>query len=87
MGRFVFDPPAGGSQKSKKVSQPTQFGDINITSLREDDELYCDYRCRQWWVNRIMRHYRKGRPTTGREMGTNRAFRRHQRKHGNFKTA
>jgi len=86
MGRFVFDPPAGGPRKEKKVSQPTQFSDINIETPRGDNELYCDYKCRMWWVNRIMRQYYKGHPVEGRQVGTNRAYRRHQRKHGNQKT-
>jgi len=89
MGRFVFDPPAGGPRKEKKFSPPTQFSDINIVSLRGEDELFCDYKCRMWWANRILRRYRQGRPVEGRQMGTNRAFRRHQRKHAkhNLKTA
>jgi hypothetical protein len=77
MGIFQFYPPEGGPRKPKPVSNPTQFSDINITSEREDGELYCDYKCRQWWVNRIMRRYAKGRVISGGAMSLSRFAKRH----------
>lgn len=81
MGRFVFSPPAGvPNSREKKVSKPTQFTDININSERSEDELYCDYKCRQWWVNRILRRYSKGRVVEGGTNTPNRKALRQQRK-------
>lgn len=44
------------------VQQPSQFGDLNLSNKREPNELYCDYKCRQWWINRILKHYLRGVP-------------------------
>ena len=49
------------SKKVKPVSEPSRFSDIDIHPERGDNELYCDYKCRMWWANRILRRYRKGR--------------------------
>lgn len=47
--------------KEEIVQRPSQFTDIDISPKRREGELYCDYRCRLWWVNRILKHYLKGR--------------------------
>ena len=58
--------------RAESLNEPTKFSDINITSKREPNELYCDYRCRMWWVNRITKHYLKGRPVWYGHMGAKR---------------
>lgn len=47
--------------KKQVVSEPSRFTDIDIHPERGKNELYCDYKCRMWWVNRILRRYLKGR--------------------------
>lgn len=39
----------------------SQFDGVDMNPKRGYNELYCDYKCRMWWVNRILRRYLKGR--------------------------
>ena len=59
-------------QANIDLNRTTQFSDIDITSKRQDNELYCDYKCRMWWVHRITKRYLQGRPIWG--MGNGQKF-------------
>jgi len=37
------------------------FKDIDLTGIREDNELYCDFACRRYWANRATKMYLQGR--------------------------
>jgi len=45
------------------------FDEIDMSPKRNDNELYCDYKCRMWWVNRLKKHYLKGKPIWTASMG------------------
>lgn len=64
-------------KKDVIVQEPSKFDNVDMHPARRDNELYCDYKCRMWWVNRIKKFYLKGRPIWKGHMGT---------KYGSFKT-
>lgn len=55
--------------KEPIVQEPSKFEGINLSPKRDSNELYCDYKCRMWWVNRLIKHYMKGRPIWQGSMG------------------
>ena len=61
--------------RAESLNKPSQFSDINISNERDLNELYCDFKCRQWWVNRITKRYLRGRTIWNKSMGV---------KHGRF---
>jgi len=50
--------------------EESRFKDIDLNPKRGDNELYCDYKCRQWWANRLIKHYLKGRTIWYGHQGT-----------------
>ena len=50
--------------------QESRFSGINMKPKRETNELYCDYKCRMFWVNRLKKHYLKGMAVWTASMGT-----------------
>ena len=66
-----------GPQPEKRVMPKSGFDEINLNPVRGARELYCDYKCRMWWANRIIKYYLKGRVIWPGHKGT---------KHGSFGT-
>jgi len=52
------------------MMEESRFKDIDLNPKRGDNELYCDYKCRQWWANRLIKHYLKGRTIWYGHQGT-----------------
>ena len=44
------------------MEEKSFFDGIDMNPKRGENELYCDYRCRLWWVKRLTKFYLKGRP-------------------------
>lgn len=65
-----MDPNATGEAKKEEiVEKPSVFEGIDLSPKRQYNELYCDYKCRMWWVHRLINHYLKGRPIWQGHMG------------------
>lgn len=67
-----MDPNATGVVEVKEdiVQEPSKFEGIDMNPKRGKNELYCDYKCRQWWVHRLVKFYLRGRPIWQGHMGT-----------------
>jgi len=49
--------------EAPKAPQPvSKFEGVDLHPARRENELYCDYRCRQWWAHRLINFYLLGRP-------------------------
>lgn len=63
--------------KETPVEKPSAFEGIDMSPERHENELYCDYRCRKWWMARLIKFYLKGRPIWQAHQGI---------RHGSFTT-
>ena len=50
--------------------EKSRFEGIDLSPKRGDNELFCDYRCRQWWVSRLIKHHLKGQVIWHGHQGT-----------------
>jgi hypothetical protein len=69
-------------QNERKVTRPieyveSKFDGVDMNPKRHDNELYCDYKCRMWWMDRIKKRYLQGYAIWKADMGPRR---------GSFKT-
>lgn len=52
--------------------KPSAFEGIDMSPARQANELYCDYKCRLWWIKRLVKFYLNGKPIWQSHMGTRR---------------